>query len=73
MNAILKFAKEQGYNDIIYLNKWNGYDVYEPVFSLGEVAFVGPPLVILVKDKTIRMSTVEEAYQHLEETDAGED
>ena len=67
MSAVVKFAKEEGYDDVIYLNKWNGYDVYEPVFDGDEVAFVGPPLVILVKGETIRMSTVEEAYRQLDE------
>jgi len=68
MKSIIEFAKKQGYDDAVYLNKWNDYDVYEPVFNEDGVAYVGPPLIILAKDKEIRMSTIEEAYQHLDET-----
>jgi len=32
----------------------------------GDTAYVGPPLMILVKGETIRMSTPEEGYQQID-------
>ena len=63
--TVKEFAREQGYDDAISLGKWRGFDAYEPVFD-GDVAYVGPPLMILVKGETIRMSTPEEGYQQIE-------
>jgi hypothetical protein len=63
--TVKEFAREQGYDDAISLGKWRGFDAYEPVFD-GDVAYVGPPLMILVKGKAIRMSTPEEAYQQMD-------
>lgn len=68
IGKIRAFAKKQGYDDVLYLNKWRGYDVYEPIFNNDEVHIIGVPLVILVKDNIIRMSTVEEAFQQLNES-----
>jgi hypothetical protein len=64
---ILKFAKKQGYDEISYIGKWRGYDVYEPMFESEEVAFVGLPYVILVKEDEIRMSTPKESLEQLNE------
>lgn len=64
--TVKEFAKEQGYDDALPLGKWRGYDAYEPVFE-GGIAYVGPPLMILVKGETIRMSTPEEGYQQIDE------
>lgn len=69
INKIIKFAEEQGYSGAVYLNEWRGYSCYEPTFSEDEVAFVGLPLIILVKGDEIRMSTPEEAMQHIDETE----
>ena len=62
---ITQFAKKQGYDNVLYIGKWRGYDVYEPTFKGSGPHFVGPPLVILVRGRSIRMSTVEEAYKQL--------
>ena len=71
-SQIKAFAKEQGYSDAKYLNKWRGYDVYEPICGDGEdVSFIGLPYVILVKGEEIRMSTEEEAFAHIDDTNAG--
>jgi hypothetical protein len=64
---ILKFAQKQGYDDIEYLEQWRGYDVYAPLFDTEETLFIGLPLVILVKDDMIRMSTGEESLERLDE------
>ena len=69
---IVAFAKKNGYDDALPLGKWREYDAYEPVFEGStdeEPAYVGPPLLILVKGDEIRMSTEEEAYQQLEEAE----
>lgn len=64
----LQFAKQNGYNDVIYLAKWRGFDCYEPVFSdSGEFSIIGLPLMIMVKGETIRMSTPEESLQQIDE------
>lgn len=65
IDRVKDFAKKQGYDDALPLKKWNGFDVYEPIFNSGEVSIVGVPLVILVRDDVMRMSTVEEAFEQL--------
>ena len=67
IGKIRAFAKKQGYDDVLYLNKWRGYDVYE-LFSTLMSSHHRSSLVILVKDNIIRMSTVEEAFQQLNES-----
>ena len=62
---VITFAKAQGYDDASYIGKWKEYEVYEPVYSGDDVSFVGVPLLILVKGDSIRMSTVEEAFEPL--------
>lgn len=62
---ITQFAKKQGYDNVLYIGKWRGYDVYEPTFEDSGPHFVGPPLVILVRGRSIRMSTVKEAYKQI--------
>lgn len=69
IEEIKAFAKKQGYDNVLYLEKWKGFDVYEPVFDGDEPSFVGVPLVILVKGDTVRMSTVEEAFEQLNHND----
>ena len=44
---------------------WNGYEVYIPVYVNGGYV-VGLPLVVLVKDGDVRISTEEEAYEYLD-------
>lgn len=69
---IIEFAKQQGYDDVLPLGKWRDYHAYEPVFNGSEEdpAIVGPPLIILVRGDEIRMSTEDEAYQQLEESES---
>lgn len=71
--VIVQFAKSKGYYDVIYNGKWRSYDVYEPVFQGNEVHYVGPPLTILVKGDEIRMSTVKEAFEILDEMETEEE
>lgn len=72
-NEIIKFAKSQGYDGVAPLGKWRDYDAYEPVINdtnEENPAIVGPPLIILVRGDEIRMSTEDEAYQQLEESES---
>ena len=66
MNGIVSFAKEHGYDDVIYIGKWKDYDVYEPVNEQEDIAYTGVPLVILSQGEVVRMSTVDEAYEQIE-------
>ena len=69
---IIAFAKANGYDGAIPLGKWRGYDAYEPTFDGADedsVVCVGPPLMILAKGDEIRMSTAEEAFAQIEESD----
>ena len=43
--------------------EWNGYKVYEPVYK--EPVYIGFPLVVLVKDGKVRVSTGDEALDYL--------
>lgn len=75
-DKIVAFANGQGYDGASPLGKWREYDVYEPTFegtNEEAPAFVGPPLIILVKGNEIRMSTEEEAFQQMDETSDEDD
>ena len=69
-SKIIAFAKENGYDGVKPLGKWREFDAYEPTFDGKEddLACVGPPLMILVAGEKIRMSTIEEAYQQIDES-----
>jgi hypothetical protein len=66
---ILKFAKQQGYDNIIYIGKWREFEVYEPLYDFEDVSYVGLPFMILVTQDTIRMSTPEESLEQINEMD----
>ncbi len=61
---VLKFAIENGYDGCDKDLPWRGYEVYSPIVN--EFAYIGLPLVILVKGDDIRLSTDSEcfAYRH---------
>lgn len=66
VDDVKAFARAQGYDDIALIGKWHGYDAYEPLYDGEEAVPTGPPLMILVKGETIRMSTPEEGYQQID-------
>jgi hypothetical protein len=68
METVISFAKQQGYDNALYLGKWKEYDAYEPVFDGADVSFVGLPFMILTKGDTVRMSTSEEAFEQIQDT-----
>ncbi len=66
IEQVKEFVKQQGYDDALPIGKWKGFDAYEPVFDGEDTSFIGVPLLILVKGDSIRMSTVEEAFEQLD-------
>lgn len=66
---ITEFAKNHEYDAVKQLEDWHDFKVYEPLFSGNEYAMVGLPLVILVRDDQIRMSTADEALQIIDDMD----
>lgn len=73
MKKVIAFAKKNGYETAEQLNNWNGYECYEPIMNSKKVAAIGPPLLILVKGDKIRMSTPDEAFQQIDDTDDTEE
>lgn len=66
IEKVKAFAKKQGYDDVLYIGKWKEFDAYEPVLKGEDVSFTGVPLLIFVHGDSIRMSTVEEAFEQLD-------
>ena len=65
IDEIKKFAAEQGFRKIAKSGTWNGYEVFEPVYE--EMAYVGYPILILVSDSEIRLSTIDESMQYIQD------
>ncbi len=63
---IENYAKSRGYDYVEDGGKWKDYDVYRPRYKGNEIRYVGYPLVILVKDEEIRMSTKVECFEYLD-------
>lgn len=64
--AVVKFAKENGYDNAKYIGKWQDFKVYEPTFNNKEVHYVGYPLSILEKNNKIRFTTEKECFDVLD-------
>lgn len=64
---VLEFAKKNGYSSIKYVGKWKGFDVYDLIYSDDEeeASYIGLPLVALVKNDDIRISTGDESLEIL--------
>lgn len=73
IEKVKAFAKKNGYETVEKLNNWNGYECYEPIMDSKKEAAIGPPLIILVKGESIRMSTPDEAYQQMDDSDDEEE
>lgn len=62
-----EFAQDNGYKGAKETKLvFNGYKVYEPTFSKNSTAYVGYPLVILVKGDDMRLSTEDESLEILD-------
>lgn len=51
-----KMAQQSIYDNVKYIGKWKGYDVFEPTFDDDEVHFIGFPQFILYDEKGYRWS-----------------
>lgn len=69
LKSVIEFAKKNGYETAEKLNNWNGYECYEPIMDSKKETAIGPPLIILVKGEKIRMSTPDEAFQQIDDTE----
>lgn len=68
--GVKEYVKGLGYDDAIYLCKWNGFNCYEPNDLHGEVAYIGLPQVILeAEDGSVRLATSDEAMQFIDEAE----
>ncbi len=66
---IQNFAKKQGYQKAVYIDDWNGYKCYEPVYDETLPSYTGLPYLILVDENgNIRMSTSDEAFQQIRDS-----
>ena len=62
-----EYAKKMGYKGVKYVGKWNGYDVFRPIYEFDTNGLcLGNLLRILVKGDEVRMSTVLECYKILD-------
>lgn len=53
---VLKFAIENGYDNIEYMGKWKDFEVYIPTFqNLSEIRIIGYPQYYLIKDDHIEI------------------
>jgi len=67
IDGIISFAKENGYDSAVYVCKWRKYEVYEPIFQNTDINIVGIPYMIFVEGTEIRMSTVDETFEYLDD------
>lgn len=54
MQKIKEMARSAGFHDVRFAGHWNGYKVFEPIFSDGVIHYIGYPTFILRKGKTLR-------------------
>ena len=60
-NKVLQLAKECDYDDVIYKCEWNGYSIYEPIWSdNNDLLYIGEPKFILYKPGEVRFSILDE-------------
>lgn len=55
-HKIKKMARQAGYHDIKPIGIWNGYKVFEPIYTDDFVRYQGYPQFLLAKGDTIRWS-----------------
>lgn len=60
--SIKKWAKELGYDDIVFLKEWKEYNVYAPKFSDTRI-YTGTPIYFLEKDNKVRYATENEKWE----------
>ena len=68
-SSLIALAHKLNCDAVRKLCDWNGYVVYEP-FSTSGATYTGMPLVLLEKDNTVRISTIEESFAVTDYMDA---
>ena len=63
INLVKSFMEELQADTYKKGKDWNGYTVYEPVYN--KPVCIGFPLIVLVKDGEVRLSTDEESIRYL--------
>lgn len=63
---INEFAENLSADSVSRGDKWEGHDVYIPVYN--KPSFVGLPLIIFVDGEDVRLSTPDEALEYLSAT-----
>ena len=53
---VKKWAQNLGYDDVIFLKKWENYNLYAPEFDK-ESVYTGTPIYLLEKNNVIRYAT----------------
>lgn len=67
---VRKAAKMNGFKGARYLQKWEGYKVYEPYMKLTEISYIGLPQLILANEQQeVRMATPSEVGKILFDDD----
>ncbi len=47
-------AKDAGFHDVKYIGKWKDYEIVEPIFTDGEIHYIGYPQYILIEGSQLR-------------------
>lgn len=66
LDKVKKFVRKFGYDGAEYRGEWKQYEVYEPITDDEEIADVGKPEFVLVRDDTIRMATESEVFEYID-------
>lgn len=71
---IVGFVKEAGYETIEKIGDYKGWCVYDPIYrTTGDIAYIGLPSFIGVKDNEIRWFDGEEAFEIMNALQSDED
>lgn len=71
---IVGFVKETGYETIEKIGDYKGWCVYDPIYrTTGDIAYIGLPSFIGVKDNEIRWFDSEEAFEIMNALQSDED
>lgn len=63
--SVYKIIKGAGYDNAKFIGLWNGFEVYQPIYSNSEIHYIGYPHRILLKENTIRWTSNREAIEIL--------
>lgn len=66
-NKVLDYTHLNGFDNVEFKTKWNGFYVYKPSFNDNKIRYIGTPKFILLKNYKVRFATFEEykEFAHL--------